>query len=43
MQGFLYLVGTILFTVYGQLILKWRLKRIGFLIPESFVKKLYAY
>ncbi|UOQ92972.1 EamA family transporter [Halobacillus shinanisalinarum] len=28
-MGYLYIFGTILFTVYGQLILKWRIEKYG--------------
>ncbi|AFV98006.1 hypothetical protein B649_08470 [Candidatus Sulfuricurvum sp. RIFRC-1] len=39
MIGYLYIVGTIFFTVYGQLILKWRITTYGAL-PELFSDKL---
>jgi drug/metabolite transporter (DMT)-like permease len=29
MQGFIYIAGTIFFTVYGQLIIKWRMNKFG--------------
>jgi undecaprenyl phosphate-alpha-L-ara4N flippase subunit ArnF len=32
---YLYIVSTILFTVYGQLILKWRISKLGFILPET--------
>ena len=38
-MGFSYIFGTIIFTVYGQLILKWRIVGYGNL-PESFVGKI---
>ena len=38
-MGHLYLLGTIVFTVYGQLILKWRITQYG-QMPESFPAKL---
>lgn len=38
MMGYFYIAGTILFTVYGQLILKWRIVRYGEL-PELWVEK----
>lgn len=34
-MGYVYILGTILFTVYGQLMLKWRLGVIGFQLPET--------
>lgn len=36
---YLYILGTILFTVYGQLILKWRIAAYGAL-PELMVEKI---
>ena len=38
-MGYLYITGTVLFTVYGQLILKWRIAKYGAL-PEAFSEKL---
>lgn len=32
---YLYIFATILFTVYGQIILKWRIKNLEFALPES--------
>lgn len=40
MIGYLYIFGTILFTVYGQLILKWRISHFGAL-PDTLQDKLY--
>ena len=34
-MGYLYIFGTLIFTVYGQLILKWRLNTLHFTIPEG--------
>lgn len=39
MMGYLYIFGTIFFTVYGQLILKWRIDRVGSL-PDAWAEKL---
>ena len=39
MIGYLYVFGTILFTVYGQLVLKWRIVKYGAL-PAGFFDKL---
>jgi uncharacterized membrane protein len=39
MTGYLYILFTLLFTVYGQLILKWRLNSFG-PFPESFKTQL---
>lgn len=39
MMGYLYIFGTILFTVYGQLILKWRIVKYGTL-PEALSEKI---
>ena len=38
-MGYLYIFGTIIFTVYGQLILKWRIVQYGAL-PELFSDKI---
>jgi len=38
-MGYFYIFATIFFTVYGQIILKWRINAIGSL-PEGFVKKI---
>ena len=38
-MGYLYIFGTVLFTVYGQLVLKWRIVKYGEL-PETFFSKL---
>lgn len=32
-MGYLYILGTIVFTVYGQLMLKWRIEKYGNLPP----------
>jgi uncharacterized membrane protein len=34
-MGYLYIAGTIFFTVYGQLILKWRIGKYGALPPGT--------
>lgn len=39
MMGYFYIVGTVLFTVYGQLVLKWRIVNYGAL-PESLSEKI---
>jgi multidrug transporter EmrE-like cation transporter len=36
--GYFYIFGTIFFTVYGQLVLKWRINGVGAL-PEGFLGK----
>lgn len=38
-MGYFYIFGTIFFTVYGQVILKWRINGVGAL-PEQFAGKL---
>ena len=38
-MGYFYIFGTLLFTIYGQIILKWRLNQFG-VFPESFFGKL---
>lgn len=40
---YFYIFGTLFFTVYGQLILKWRLGNISFLLPKgSILEKLVS-
>ena len=38
-MGYFYIFGTIFFTVYGQIVLKWRINGVGSL-PESFTDKI---
>lgn len=40
-MGYFYIFGTIFFTVYGQLILKWRISVIGISLPNDFLDKLF--
>jgi len=39
-MGYTYIFGTVFFTVYGQLILKWRIVKYGAL-PEGFGEKIF--
>ena len=39
-MGYFYIFGTIFFTVYGQLILKWRISMIGIGLPNDFLNKI---
>lgn len=39
MTGFVYVLGTVLFTVYGQLIVKWQVSKAGAL-PTAFSAKM---
>lgn len=41
-MNYLYIVGTLLFTVYGQIILKWRLNMLSFKLPNSTTQKVVA-
>ena len=34
-MNYLYILGTIFFTVYGQIILKWRINKIGFSLENG--------
>lgn len=43
MIGYLYILGTILFTVYGQLILKWRIVKYGVLPDLLFEKIIFLF
>lgn len=38
-MGYVYIFITVIFTVYGQLILKWRLNQLE--LPDSFLKKIF--
>lgn len=38
-MGYYYIFGTIFFTVYGQIVLKWRISGIGAL-PETMINKI---
>lgn len=40
MNSYFYIFGTILFTVYGQIILKWRLSGLKVVLPDSLWDKL---
>jgi len=40
MNNYIYIFGTLFFTVYGQIILKWRLSSLKVILPEGFIKKL---
>lgn len=43
MIGYLYIFGTILFTVFGQILLKWRLSILHFTLPDTVLSdKLFA-
>jgi len=42
MIGYIYIAGTLLFTVYGQLILKWRLSGLSFQLPDGVLSKLIS-
>jgi drug/metabolite transporter (DMT)-like permease len=39
-MNYLYILGTIVFTVYGQLIIKWRIGRYGSL-PDIWIDKIF--
>ncbi|WP_432712529.1 EamA family transporter [Pedobacter sp.] len=39
---FLYIVGTLFFTVYGQIVLKWRITKLKIELPENLYDKLQA-
>lgn len=42
MTRYIYILGTLFFTIYGQLVLKWRLKTLAFELPEGALNKLYS-
>lgn len=35
MIGYLYIAGTLLFTVYGQIVIKWRFNALDFQLPKT--------
>jgi len=39
-MGYLYILGTILFTVYGQIVVKWRMTKLGSALTGSGFEKL---
>jgi drug/metabolite transporter (DMT)-like permease len=39
MNKYIYILGTLIFTVYGQIILKWRLSSLKVILPEGFIEK----
>lgn len=42
-MGYIYILGTILFTVFGQLIAKWRMTYHGPLLPEGIGQKIHYF
>lgn len=40
-MGYFYIFGTIFFTVYGQIVLKWRINGVGSLPEEGFMDKVW--
>ena len=40
-MGYFYIFGTIFFTVYGQLILKWRMSALGGSLPNDLLDKIF--
>ena len=40
MNNYIYILGTLIFTVYGQIILKWRLSSLKIILPEGLIQKL---
>jgi len=41
LSAYLYIFGTLFFTVYGQIILKWRLNSLKVELPEGFLDKIF--
>lgn len=39
MISYLYILGTLVFTVYGQIVLKWRLTNLNVVLPDSLLEK----
>jgi undecaprenyl phosphate-alpha-L-ara4N flippase subunit ArnF len=40
MNPYFYIFGTLFFTVYGQIVLKWRLSELKIVLPNSFQDKI---
>lgn len=40
MNPYFYILGTLLFTVYGQIILKWRLSGLKIVLPDNLIDKI---
>lgn len=40
MNPYFYIFGTLFFTVYGQIILKWRLSGLKVILPDNFFEKI---
>lgn len=40
MNPYLYIFGTLFFTVYGQIVLKWRLSGLKITLPDGFLEKI---
>lgn len=40
MNPYFYIFGTLFFTVYGQIVLKWRLSGLKVVLPEGFTDKI---
>ncbi len=40
MSGYWYIAGTLLFTVYGQIILKWRMSKLAFVLSDGLWAKI---
>jgi hypothetical protein len=43
MIGYVYIAGSLFFTVYGQIISKWRLTKLTFELPVGFMKVLTSH
>ena len=41
MNPYLYIFGTLFFTVYGQIVLKWRLSGLKVELPEGILEKIF--
>jgi hypothetical protein len=39
MNPYLYILGTLIFTVYGQIVLKWRMTNLQVVLPEGALDK----
>jgi drug/metabolite transporter (DMT)-like permease len=42
-MGYKYVLGTLVFTVYGQIMLKWRISKLNLVLADSFYLKIIQY
>ena len=43
MNNYIYILGTLIFTVYGQIIIKWRISQLNLVTNNSFISNFLQY